>query len=122
MTDAEESAAMVEICSLLPQGYLKQVPFSTANEVSFPFNGKLLQMSAVYLNEQFNCYMFDLAWDSENKVCGIPIRAGIDIVKQFKSPLPNMFAYNTRTPGAEIDSHKFLFMFVLDETVLNANL
>lgn len=75
-------------------------------------------MSALYLNEALNCYMFDLAWSSENKIFGIPVRCGIDMLQQYKTPLPNMYATNTVNPGQEVSSWRHLYMFVIDERVL----
>lgn len=114
----DEKAALREISNLLPAGYVKLVPFSVKFKTSFEFNGVSVEISAIYYNEQANCYMFDLAWASDRKIYGIPIRCGINILKQYKTPLPNMYAYNTLSPTTEATSYKYLQLFVIDESVL----
>lgn len=114
----EEQQALKDIARLLPYGYVKTVPYNMSKDVSFEFAGVSVKMSAIYLNEALNCYMFDLAWGSTNKIYGIPIKCGIDILKQYKTPLPNMYASNVVFPGQEITSWRQMFLFVIDESVL----
>lgn len=118
MSVADEKQALTEIANLLPPGYVKTIPFSISNDVSFEFQGVSVKMSALYLNEPLNCYMFDLSWASTNIVYGIPIRCGLDILKQFSTPLPNMYANNTAYPGEEISSWRDLSLFIIDVSVL----
>lgn len=119
MTNAETQAqAFNEIISLLPTGYVKTVPFDVSKDVSFEFSGVTVKMSALYLNSYLNCYMFDLAWGATNKIFGIPVRCGIDILEQYSTPLPNMYATNTVFPGQEVASYKQLSLFVIDASVL----
>ena len=114
----EEQQALKDIAKLLPAGYVKTVPFSISKDVTFEFGGVTVKMSALYLNEYLNCYMFDLAWSAEDKVYGIPLRCGLDIIQQYTTPLPNMYATNTVFPGEEITSYKQLYLFIIDESVL----
>ena len=114
----EEQQALRDIAKLLPAGYVKTVPFSISKDVTFEFGGVTVKMSALYLNEYLNCYMFDLACGAEDKVYGIPLRCGLDIIKQYTTPLPNMYATNTVFPGEEITSYKQLYLFIIDESVL----
>lgn len=114
----EEQQALKEIASLLPTGYVKSVPFDLTKDVSFEFQGVTVKMSALYLNEALNCYMFDLAWGSTNKIYGIPIRCGINILGQYYTPLPNMYAANLVFPGNEVTSYKQLYLYVIDVSVL----
>ena len=114
----QEHQALKQIAELLPTGYVKSVPYNISKDVSFEFNGVTVKMSALYLNEYLNCYMFDLAWGSENKIYGIPIRCGVNILEQYTTPLPNMFASNRVAPGHEITSWRQLFMYIIDESVL----
>ena len=114
----EEQQALKDIAKLLSVGYVKTVPFSISKDVTFEFGGVTVKMSALYLNEYLNCYMFDLAWGAEDKVYGIPLRCGLDIIKQYTTPLPNMYATNTVFPGEEITSYKQLYLFIIDESVL----
>lgn len=118
MSVRDEQQALKEIANLLPAGYVKEVPFNIQRDVTFEFQGVTVQMSAIYLNESLNCYMFDLAWGATDKIYGIPIRCGIDILKQYKTPLPNMYATNRVAPGYEITSWRQLFLFVIDASVL----
>ena len=118
MTIREEQQALKEIANLLPPGYVKTIPFNMSKDVTFEFQGVTVKMSALYLNEYLNCYMFDLAWGSENKIYGIPIRCGVNILEQYTTPLPNMFASNRVAPGHEITSWRQLFMYIIDESVL----
>lgn len=118
MTIREEKNALQEIADILPPGYLKTVPFSITNDISFEFNGVTLKMSALYLNRSANCYMFDLAWSSTNKISGIPIRCGINILQQYTTPLPNLYANNHAYPGMEIISWRDLNLVIIDESVL----
>lgn len=118
MNIVDERQALQEIARLLPPGYVKTVPFSVTKDVSFEFNGVTLKLSAIYLNEPLNCYMFDLAWGATNKIYGIPVRCGLNILEQFKTPLPNLFANNVKFPGEEITSWRQLRLFVIDESVL----
>lgn len=114
----EEQQALKEICSLLPTGYVKTIPYDIKRDVSFEFNGITVKMSAIYLNEYLNCYMFDLAWGSTNKIYGIPIKGGLDILKQYSTPLPNMYAANTVFPNQDVSSWRQLYLFIIDESVL----
>lgn len=114
----QEQQALKQIAELLPTGYVKGVPYDISKDVSFEFNGVTVKMSALYLNEYLNCYMFDLAWGATNKIFGIPIRCGINILKQYKTPLPNMYAANTVFPGEEVTSYRQLYLFIIDESVL----
>ena len=118
MSLQEEQQALKEIADLLPTGYVKFVPFSTTTGVAFQFNGVLISMSALYLCEELNCYMFDLAWGSTDKIYGIPMRCGIDILKQYSTPLPNMYATNHVSPGQELSSWRDAYLFVIDASVL----
>lgn len=118
MSIRDEQQALKEISSLLPPGYVKSVPFNISQDVSFEFAGITVKMSALYLNEQLNCYMFDLAWGADAKIYGIPIRCGIDILKQYATPLPNMYATNIVDTEQEVSSWRNLFMFIIDESVL----
>lgn len=118
MTMREEKQALNDIAALLPPGYVKTIPFSVSKEISFEFQGVTVKMSAIYLNEYLNCYMFDLAWGATDKIFGIPIRCGIDILGQYTTPLPNMFANNTSYPGVEIQSWRDLSLFIVDVSVL----
>lgn len=118
MTKSEENEALSEIYNLLPPGYIKTVPFSVTRDVSFEYNGITVKMSKLYVNSFMNCYCFDLAWSSTDKVSGIPVRAGVDILKQFSTPLPNLYAYNSTYPGEEISSYRDLTLMIIDETVL----
>lgn len=117
-TRTEERQALQEIASLLPPGYIKTVPFSIKKDVTFEFKGVTVKMSKLYINEPMNCYMFDLAWGSTDKIYGIPIRCGVDILEQFKTPLPNMTANNTKFPGEEVTSWRNLRLFIIDVSVL----
>lgn len=114
MTIREEAQALNDIADLLPPGYVKTIPFSVTKEMSFEFNGVTVKMSALYLNEQANCYMFDLAWGATDKIYGIPIRCGLDILQQFTTPIPNLFANNTSYPGTEVESWRDLTLFIVD--------
>lgn len=118
MSVSDEANALNEIADLLPAGYVKTIPFSTSKEISFEFNGVTVKMSAVYYNIPLNCYMFDLAWGATDKIYGLPIRCGLDILKQFTTPLPNMYANNTSYPGTEIQSWRDLTLFIIDVSVL----
>ncbi|QHJ82546.1 MAG: hypothetical protein [Caudoviricetes sp.] len=118
MTVRDEARALTEITDLLPPGYVKTIPFSTTKEISFEFDGVTVKMSALYFNEPANCYMFDLAWGATDKIFGIPIRCGLDILGQFTTPLPNMYANNTSYPGTEIQSWRDLTLFIIDVSVL----
>ena len=113
-----EQQAMQEIMSLLPPGYVKTVPYDTSKDVSFEFRGITVKMSALYLNEYLNCYMFDLAWGADSKIFGIPIRGGVDILKQYATPLPNMYASNVVDTTQDVKSWRQLFMFIVDKSVL----
>ena len=118
MSIREEQAALKEIAALLPPGYVKVVPYDISKDVTFEFSGVTVKMSALYLNEQFNCYMFDLAWGADRKIFGIPIRGGVDILKQYATPLPNMYASNVVNTTQDVKSWRQLFMFIVDESVL----
>lgn len=118
MSVRDEQQALKDISALLPPGYVKTIPFDIAKDTSFEFGGVTVKMSALYLNEYLNCYMFDLAWGAENKIFGIPIRCGLDILQQYATPLPNMFASNTFQAGYEVTSWRQLYMFIIDVSVL----
>jgi len=118
MSVSDEANALNDIADLLPVGYVKTIPFSTSKEVSFEFNGVTVKMSALYYNSYLNCYMIDLAWGATDKIYGLPIRCGLDILKQFTTPLPNMYANNTSYPGTEIQSWRDLTLFIIDVSVL----
>lgn len=118
MSLADERQAMKEIANLLPAGYVKSVPFNISQDVSFEFGGVSVKMSALYLCEALDCYMFDLAWGAENKIFGIPVRGGVDMLRQYTTPLPNMFASNVVDPSKDVNSWRQLFMYVIDEGVL----
>ncbi|HEI0612415.1 TPA: hypothetical protein SIF59_004298 [Escherichia coli] len=118
MNVREENQAINTIAALLPPGYVKLVPFSTTKDVSFEFNGVTVKMSKLYLNEAMNCYMFDLAWGATDKLFGLPIRCGVDIVQQYSTPLPNLYANNHSFPGTEISSWRDLNLFIIDVSVL----
>ena len=75
-------------------------------------------MSALYLNEYLNCYMFDLAWGATDKIYGIPIKGGLDILKQYSTPLPNMYAANTVFSNQDVSSWRQLYLFIIDASVL----
>lgn len=114
----EEQQALKDIAALLPAGYVKTVPFSVSKDISFEFGGVTVKMSALYLNEYLNCYMFDLAWGADSKVFGIPVRGGVDLLSQYKTPLPNMYASNVINTEYDVTSWRQLFMFIIDESVL----
>lgn len=118
MSAVSERQALDEIAQLLPPGYTKTIPFSVKKDVSFEFKGVVVKMSAIRVNEALNCYMFDLSWGATNKIFGIPIRAGIDLLKQYKTPLPNIIVYNKRFPNQDIASWRDMVMFVIDVSVL----
>lgn len=118
MNIEDEKQAIKDIMSLLPTGYIKYIPFDTSKDISFEFKGVTVKMSAIYLNDYLNCYMFDLAWSSSTRICGIPIRCGVDILRQYKTPLPNMYASNKYHPGEDVSSWRQLQLFVIDESVL----
>jgi len=118
MTMQDENAALAEIANLLPTGYVKIVPFSITKSVSFEFDGISVEMSALYVNKALNCYCFDLAWSSTDKIYGIPIRCGVNILQQYTTPLPNLYANNHAYPGEEITSYKELSLIIIDESVL----
>lgn len=118
MTIREERDALQEIANLLPPGYVKVVPFSVSKDIAFEFNGVTLKMSSLYLNRALNCYMFDLSWSSTDKIYGIPIRCGLNILEQFETPLPNLYANNHAYPGSEITSWQQLDLIIIDESVL----
>ena len=115
---SEEQQALKEITNLLPTGYVKSVPFNTKRDVSFEFNGVTVEMSALYLNEYLNCYMFDLAWGATDKIYGIPIKGGLDILKQYSTQLPNMYAANTVSSNQDVSSWRQLYLFIIDASVL----
>lgn len=118
MTAIEEKDALNEIINLLPPGYIKTVPASATHDVSFEYNGITMQMSKLYVNSFMNCYCFDLSWSSVNSICGIPVNAGVDILKQFSTPLPNLYAYNIAYPGEEIKNYMYLSLMIIDESIL----
>lgn len=118
MTIRQEQQALKDIANLLPAGYVKIIPFDITKDVSFEYHGVTVKMSSLTLNEDLNCYMFDLAWGADSKIFGIPIRGGLDILRQYHTPLPNMYASNTEFPGQDVTSWRQLYMFVIDESVL----
>lgn len=118
MSIRDEAQALQQIAALLPPGYVKLVPFSTSTPVTFEFDGVSLSMSALRLNEALNCYMFDLAWGATDILYGIPIRCGTDILGQYSTPLPNLFANNHSFPGTEITTWRGLNLFIVDVSVL----
>jgi len=118
MSVKDEKAALAEIANLLPAGYVKTVPFSVKKDISFEYAGVSVQMSALYVNRYMNCYCFDLSWSSTDKIYGIPIRCGIDLLKQYSTPLPNLYANNHAYPGEEISSFRELSLIIIDESVL----
>ncbi len=118
MTVKEEQQAFNEIMSLLPPGYVKKIPISVTKDISFQFNGLSISISALYLNTFLNCYCFDLAWSSTDKIYGIPLRCGVDILKQYSTPLPNLYANNHAYPGSEVTSWRNLDLIIIDESVL----
>lgn len=118
MSIQTEQQALKQIAALLPDGYVKTIPFSISKDTSFEFGGVTVKMSAVRLNEALNCYMFDLAWGADKVIYGIPIRCGLDILKQYSTPLPNMYASNTEYPLQEIVSWSQMYLYIIDESVL----
>lgn len=118
MSLREEQQALREIANLLPPGYVKTIPFSISKDTTFEFGGVTIKMSALYLNEYLNCYMFDLAWGATEKISGIPIRCGLDILEQYTTPLPNMYASNRVDPIQEVSSWRQLYMYIIDASVL----
>ncbi len=118
MSNRDEELALKEIANLLPAGYVKTVPYSMTQDVSFEFGGVVVKMSAVYLNEPLNCYMFDLAWGSSDKIYGIPIRSGVDMLKQYSTPLPNMYSSNVVDPTKDVNSWRQMFIYIIDASVL----
>jgi len=114
----DETQAASNVIALLPPGYVKTVPFSTDTDITFEFNGVSVQMSALYLNEYLNCYMFDLSWSATDMIYGIPIKCGLDILEQYTTPLPNLYANNSSYPGADVDSWRDLSLFIIDVSVL----
>ncbi|APD19725.1 putative minor baseplate protein [Pectobacterium phage PP101] len=118
MSVESEAQAFKEIMNKLPTGYVKFIPFSVRNAVSFEFNGVTVLLSALRYNEYSNCYMFDMSWSSTDIIYGIPIRAGIDILKQYKTPLPNMYASNRTFPSQEVLSWREMNLFLIDVSVL----
>lgn len=118
MTVYSEQQALKDISELLPTGYVKFISFSTQRGTSFEFQGVTVAISNIRLNTFLNCYMFDLSWSSSDKIFGIPIRSGVNILEQYSTPLPNMYAYNTQSPGDEITSWRFMSLFLIDTSVL----
>lgn len=118
MSVRDEQLALKEIANLLPPGYVKTIPFDISQDVTFEYDGITIKMSALYLNEYLNCYMFDLAWGADNKIFGIPIRSGLDILEQYSTPLPNMYASNRVDPNFDVNSFRQLYMFIIDASVL----
>lgn len=116
----QEEQDFNELIGLLPPGYVKTIPLSTSTEVIFEFRGVAISMSPIYSNEALNCYMFDLAWSATDIIYGIPIKCGIDLVAQYSTPLPNLFATNTLSAEHDVATWKDLAMLVIDESVLNA--
>ena len=114
----QEQQALKQIAELLPTGYVKAIPYDISKDVSFEFNGVTVKMSALYLNEYLNCYMFDLAWGATDKIYGIPIKGGLDILKQYSTPLPNMYAANTVSSNQDVSSWRQLYLFIIDASVL----
>lgn len=114
----EDRSTLNSIAELLPVGYFKKIPFSNTSDITFQFNGVNLIISAVYLSKALNCYCFDLHWSADKVIYGIPIRCGIDILKQYTTPLPNLYAYNPANPGAEVVSWDSMELYCIDETVL----
>ena len=117
MTESEKRD-LQKIANLLPPGYVKFVPFRIDQDVSFEFKGVAVKMSALRLNEALNCYMFDLAWGATNKIYGIPIRLGLDILAQYSTPLPNMYASNMVASTEEVNSWRQLVLYIIDASVL----
>ena len=114
----EDRSTLSEIAELLPIGYFKKIPFSPTSDITFQYNGVNLIISALYLSKALNCYCFDLHWSSDKVIYGIPIRCGIDILKQYNTPLPNLYAYNAQSPGDEVLSWNALDLYCIDVTVL----
>lgn len=118
MSNLKEQTALKRICDRLPPGYVKFIPFSSRKSISFEFDGVTVKTNPIYLNEHLNCYMMDLAWGARDKIFGIPIRCGINILQQYKTPLPNLYAFNHVNPGSDVTSLKQLTLFIIDKSVL----
>lgn len=118
MSKLEQEAFRQKILNL-PPGYVKKVPYDIRQDVIFEYNGIVIKMSALYLNEALNCYMFDLSWGVGKAIYGIPIRGGINLLGQYHTPLPNMYAANMYFATTDVTSWRQLMLFVIDETVLN---
>ncbi|MBG6242997.1 MAG: hypothetical protein EKE20_14765 [Candidatus Symbiopectobacterium sp. Dall1.0] len=98
------------------QKVIKTVPWSTTSDVVFDYNGTDIKLSKIYANTYANCYLFDLSWNGENnKIYGIPLRSGVNVLNQHSTPLPNMYAFNLKDIGGEVNNYKHMALYVISE-------
>lgn len=63
--------------------------------VSFNYNGTNITLGPFQWNPYFECWIMDYSDSQGNKANRIPVRAGANILQNYQTAVPAMYAVNT---------------------------
>lgn len=85
---------------------LFRIPISTVRGTYFTYKGVQINLSALRYNPYMgeDAWIVDMSWEEGDEllqVSGIVLTAGIDLLKQYKTPLPSLLVLNKEVAGTD---------------------
>ena len=107
----------------IPASYLalphKSVPFSTERDINFSHNGVEHTLGRLVYSEAQDCFVTSLGWANDlgdNKINGIAIRSGVDLVQSYSTGLPSLVAVNISVSGEDVtDNSEDLRLYLVED-------
>lgn len=100
---------------------LLKIPLAPNRGTIFEYRGIEIKFSSLrlhpYLGDE-GAYVMDISWlegTVEHSVHGIVLTAGVNLVAQYRTPLPTLFAMDGNNPKGTILSPEDLQMYIKDD-------
>ena len=97
-----------------------KLPISASRGTKFDYFGEQLEVSPVTHNPYIGdkgAFVLELSWEVDGvqkSVAGIAVSSGVDILVQYTTPLPNLYAINTSDPTKDITSVDELNLYIIN--------
>ncbi len=86
------------------------------SNINFEFNGDVIRLTAPRWNKYMYTLLTDITINGET-VYGIPLRGGVDLLRQFNTPM-NLYVINADNVISDPITQSALRLYVLEQTDL----
>jgi len=80
----------------------KSIPLNRTSSVTLEYRGDSYTVSSPRYNKYMHIWMIDISWE-EGSVLGIPLYSGINLLANFSTPLPELWAFSTKNFAMDAD-------------------